>query len=71
MQNDPYSNAVSQLKQVAEILNLDKKIVERLSVPDKIHKNELVIKMDNGKKQKFQAYRSQQNNSKGPYKGGI
>lgn len=71
MINDPYTNAVAQLKQVANILNLDDKVVARLSVPDKVHKTELEVKMDDGKIQKFEAYRSEHNNSKGPYKGGI
>ncbi len=71
MTNDPYTNAVSQLKQVAEILKLDHKVVERLSIPDKVHKTELEIKMDDGTSKKFQAFRSEHNNSKGPYKGGI
>lgn len=69
--NDPYTNAVAQLKQVAEILKLDEKIVARLSVPDRVQKTELEIKMDDGASKKFQAFRSQHNNSKGPYKGGI
>ena len=71
MTNDPYTNAVSQLKQVAEILKLDHKVVERLSIPDKVHKTELEIKMDDGTSKKFQAFRSEHNNSKVPYKGGI
>lgn len=71
MKNDPYSNAVAQLKEVAGILKLDKNVVARLSVPDKVHKTVLSVKMDNGKSQKFQAFRSEHNNSKGPYKGGI
>ncbi len=71
MTNDPYTNAVAQLKQVAEILKLESKVVERLSVPDKVHKVELEIKMDDGSMKKFQAFRSEHNNSKGPYKGGI
>lgn len=71
MTNDPYTNAVAQLKQVAKILKLDAKVVERLSVPDRVHKVELAVKMDDGTTKKFQAYRSEHNNSKGPYKGGI
>lgn len=71
MTNDPYSNAVAQLKQVATILKLDEKTVARLSVPDVVHKTELEIKMDDGTIRKFQAFRSEHNNSKGPYKGGI
>ncbi|MFH2085174.1 MAG: Glu/Leu/Phe/Val dehydrogenase [bacterium] len=71
MINDPYSNAVAQLKQVATILKLDEKMVARLSVPDMVHKAELEVKMDDGSTKKFQAFRSEHNNSKGPYKGGI
>lgn len=71
MTNDPYSNAVAQLKQVGEILKLDQKTIERLAVPDMVHKTELSIVMDDGRTQKFQAFRSEHNNSKGPYKGGI
>lgn len=71
MSNDPYTNAVKQLEQVAEILKLEKKIVEKLSVPDKVWSTKLSVKMDDGSTQEFQAYRSEHNNSKGPYKGGI
>ncbi len=71
MSNDPYTNAVTQLKEVGEILKLDKTVIEGLSVPDKIWETELEVKMDDGATKKFQAYRSEHNNSKGPYKGGI
>lgn len=71
MNNDPYTNAVSQLKQVAEILKLDGKIVAKLLVPDMVHKTDLKIEMDDGSEKTFQAFRSEHNNSKGPYKGGI
>lgn len=69
--NDPYTNAVKQLEDVAKILKLENEVVKRLSVPDKVWKTMLTIKMDDGKTQEFQAYRSEHNNSKGPYKGGI
>ena len=71
MTNDPYSNAVAQLEQVGKILKLDKDIIERLSVPDMMHKTELLVVMDDGSTKKFLAFRSEHNNSKGPYKGGI
>jgi glutamate dehydrogenase/leucine dehydrogenase len=71
MSSDPYSNAVAQLKSVSEILELEKSIVERLSVPDKVWETKLAVAMDTGKTQEFVAYRSEHNNSKGPYKGGI
>lgn len=71
MQSDPYSNAVAQLKQVGEILRLPKEVMEKLAVPNKVHETKLQVKMDDGTTREFTAYRSQHNNSKGPYKGGI
>ncbi len=69
--NDPYANAVVQLEEVSKILKLDTATIKRLSTPDKVHETDLIVKMDDGKEQKFKAFRSQHNNSKGPYKGGI
>jgi glutamate dehydrogenase/leucine dehydrogenase len=69
--NDPYLNAVKQLSSVAKILDLPKEVVERLATPDKVWETKLKIRMDSGKMNEFVAYRSQHNNSKGPYKGGI
>lgn len=71
MTNDPYANAVAQLKQVATILKLDSETVKRLSEPDKVWETELEVTMDDGSSKKFTAYRSEHNNAKGPYKGGI
>jgi len=71
MTNDPYQNAVTQLDTVAEILKLEKEVVEKLSVPDKIWETELVVKMDSKEERKFKAYRSEHNAALGPYKGGI
>ncbi len=68
---NPYKNAVSQLKQVAKLLDLSQEVVEVLSKPNKLLKTELEVKMDDGKIKKFQAFRSQHNNAVGPYKGGI
>ena len=69
--SNPYNNAVSQLKQVAKLLDLDQEVVEVLSKPTKLLKTELEVKMDDGKIKKFKAFRSQHNNAVGPYKGGI
>ena len=71
MHKDPYQNAVAQLEAVAEVLDLDEEVKSRLAVPDKVHTTELEVEMDNGEMRKFRAFRSQHNNAKGPYKGGI
>lgn len=69
--NDPHKNAVAQLKKVAAIIELNDEITERLSQPDKIVEVNLPVKMDNGKVRLLKGYRSQHNNARGPYKGGL
>jgi len=77
-ENSAYQNALVQLDDAAKILAAsyeDKKqfqaIIERLKKVDRLVAGEIEITLDNGKKQKFQAYRSQHNNACGPYKGGL
>lgn len=69
--NDPYSNALKQLEEVGKVLGLEDKVVATLSKPERFHETELEVEMDNGSRRKFKAYRSQHNNARGPYKGGI
>ncbi len=77
--NDPHKNAVAQLEKVAKLLakdyekNLDlfNQAIAKLKTPNNFFETDLVIEMDNGKQQKFKAFRAQHNNARGPYKGGI
>ena len=69
--NNPYQNAVKQLETVAKFIEIDKKILEQLKSPKKVHKADLKIKLDNGKMVTFKAFRSQHNDAVGPHKGGI
>ena len=68
---NPFTNAQAQLKAVAKKLKLSEDEVDRLSQPDRVYRVELEVKMDDGSAKKFQAYRSQHNSARGPYKGGI
>lgn len=68
---DQYTNAVTQLKAVASLLNLNAEIVDQLATPNRLLAFTLPIKMDNGSTKVFVGYRSQHNNARGPYKGGI
>jgi len=76
---NPHANAVAQLEKVAQLLRKEYQgqeksfdaIIDRLKEPDVVHQDKLAITMDDGSTQKFQAYRSQHNNARGPYKGGI
>jgi glutamate dehydrogenase/leucine dehydrogenase len=76
--SDPHKNSIAQLDAVASLLNdqyEDKKrfnkAIEKLKTPDRVIEGELEVKMDSGKTKKFKAFRSQHDNARGPYKGGI
>ncbi|MBU0974428.1 Glu/Leu/Phe/Val dehydrogenase [Patescibacteria group bacterium] len=76
--NNPHTNAIKQLEKVAKVLRpeyedkrLFDKAINKLKKPDKIIEGTVRIKMDNGSTKIFKAFRSQHNNSVGPYKGGI
>jgi glutamate dehydrogenase len=73
-----FANAQEQLRTIAPLLaeyfpdaQRLSSVMKILSKPTKVHTKSLAITMDNGKKQTFTAYRSQHNNARGPYKGGI
>lgn len=69
--NNPYENAKTQIKNVASLLKLDDKITKKLLEINHFHEFEIPVKMDNGEIKKFKGFRSQHNNARGPYKGGI
>ena len=69
--NNPFKNAQKQLKAVTKYIDIDKKTLEELMTPKRLFKADLKVKMDNGKTETFKAFRSQHNDSVGPYKGGI
>jgi len=76
--SNPHQNAIKQLEKVAELLRSSYKnkekfdqIISQLKNPQNFFETKLEIKMDNGATQKFRAFRSQHNNARGPYKGGI
>lgn len=66
-----FSNAQEQLLQVSGILNIDDSQKERLMWPDRVVKVSIPVLLDDGKTKIFHGFRSQHNNSRGPYKGGI
>src|SRR3989339_1414620 len=71
MSQSAFDNAMSQLDKAAKVMNLDKNIHEILKSPDRVLIVSVPVKMDNGEVKVFTGYRSQYNNSLGPYKGGI
>ncbi len=60
-----------ELKKLYEDHARLKKAISYLKSPRAFHQTTLTITGDDGKKKKFTAFRSQHNDARGPYKGGI
>ncbi len=72
VQSDPFENATKQVNDACDILGIkDKGIREYLAMPNRVLRVKIPVKMDNGKIRVFTGFRSQHNNDRGPYKGGI
>ncbi|HJJ22983.1 MAG TPA: Glu/Leu/Phe/Val dehydrogenase [Nitrosopumilus sp.] len=69
---DPFANATKQVNDACDVLGInDKGLREYLAMPNKVLRVKIPVKMDNGKIRIFTGFRSQHNNDRGPYKGGI
>jgi len=66
-----FSNTIKQVKAAAKILGFTEATVKKLITPKRVLRKKISVKLDNGKTQKFEAYRVQFNNARGPFKGGI
>lgn len=73
-----FTNAKKQLNDITPLLENEfedkkqfKEAISKLKIPQKLLKKRLNLKLDNGRKKSFLAYRSQHNNARGPFKGGI
>jgi glutamate dehydrogenase/leucine dehydrogenase len=70
-QLDAFENAKIQLKSAYSIYNKESTETNELTIlsaPKRIIEVQIPVKMDNGKVKMFQAFRSQHNNSRGPFK---
>ena len=68
---NPFANVLKQLDAVQEIIKIDENILTQLKSPKRFIEVSLPIKMDDGKIKVFTGYRSQYNDARGPFKGGI
>lgn len=69
--NNPFESAKQQLDSAAQTAKLDTNKVEQLKHPDRYIEVSIPVSMDNGDQKIFTGFRSQHNNARGPYKGGI
>jgi glutamate dehydrogenase/leucine dehydrogenase len=73
MQNNinPYQNALTQLQIAADVLKINKDILEILKVPKRALRVFIPVRMDDGGIKSFEGFRIQHNDACGPFKGGI
>lgn len=71
MAENPFSNAMRQLKKAAEVADIDPRVLERIQRPQRILEATLTVTMDDGSTKNFPAFRVQYNDARGPFKGGI
>jgi glutamate dehydrogenase (NAD(P)+) len=71
MDSDTYRMAVRQLDLVAERLELERDVRDRLRIPKRCMVVSMPVRMDNGETEVFIGYRVQHNLVLGPGKGGL
>lgn len=69
--NNPFQNALLQLKRATSFVTFSPDFLERIAHPDRQIRISIPVKMDDGSLKVFEGYRVQFNNARGPYKGGI
>jgi len=78
MYDDAFENSVTQIKRAVTLMCdspdlgcLDGDLIERIIEPERVVKVRFPVLMDNGSTKSFLGFRSQHNNARGPYKGGL
>lgn len=70
-QINPFEVALEQLDEAAKLIKLDNGLHQILANPKRVLTVSLPVKMDDGEIHVFTGFRSQHNDARGPYKGGI
>ena len=70
-QANPFESLQEQLDVAAEYVDAREDVLERLKHPERVLETTLSVELDDGSIELFDAYRSQFNGDRGPYKGGI
>jgi glutamate dehydrogenase/leucine dehydrogenase len=68
---NPFNVALKQLEEAAKVVGIDKGMHDVLAQPKRILTVSLPTRMDNGEIHVFTGFRSQHNDARGPFKGGI
>ena len=70
-QANPFESLQEQIDVAAEYVDVRPDRLERLKHPERVLETTLSVELDDGSIELFQAFRSQFNGDRGPYKGGI
>jgi glutamate dehydrogenase (NAD(P)+) len=68
---NPFESLQEQVDDAAAFLDAEPDVLERLKHPERVLETNLTVEMDDGSIEVFEAFRSQFNGDRGPYKGGI
>ncbi|MEI6379004.1 MAG: Glu/Leu/Phe/Val dehydrogenase [Candidatus Falkowbacteria bacterium] len=71
MKNDPFASVLAQLDTVADIIGMTQAEKASLSAPKKFTEVNFPVRLDDGSIRYFKGWRSQFNDARGPFKGGI
>ncbi len=70
-ESNPFESLQEQISDAGEYLDIDDDVLTRLKHPQRVLETNLSVEMDDGRVEVFKAFRSQFNDDRGPYKGGI
>src|ERR671927_57069 len=68
---NPFEVALKQLDEAAKLIKLDSGMQQILAHPKRVLTVSIPTRMDNGEIKVFTGFRSQHNDARGPFKGGI
>jgi len=68
---DPFEVALEQLDEAAKLIKLDNGLHQILAHPKRVLIVSIPVRLDNNEIRVFTGFRSQHNDARGPYKGGI
>ncbi len=68
---NPYESFQEQVEEAATYAAIDEDLLGSLIVPDRVLELNLTVELDDGRLETFPAFRSQFDDARGPYKGGI
>ncbi|PSQ08486.1 glutamate dehydrogenase [Halobacteriales archaeon QS_5_70_15] len=68
---NPFESLQEQIDDAAAYVDVRLDVLERFKHPERVLETNLTVEMDDGSLSVFEAFRSQFNGDRGPYKGGI